>query len=337
MVSCSSKVSVAVRTNDPQPQSDSSSDDLLVSNSAPPNAPSTVTADQLQQVCGSNWTNRVAKTCKTVLEQRLLQPRVAIVLGSGLGELASYVEHPEAIDYSMLDGFPRTHAAGHAGKLITGYLAGLPVALLQGRAHRYEGLTDSDLAFPIHCLNQIGASILITTNAAGGLNPRYRAGELMVIDQHIDFLWTTPHARTFGHGQGQPLQALNCDVPMRGPSPYDFDLLSRAKEAARLENIELHQGTYLATLGPTYETRSEYRMFRTFGADAVGMSTVPEVVAARQLDMRVLAFSVITNVASTDAPQTTTHEEVISFGNQAGPRLLRIVQRLLADLAGQPD
>jgi purine-nucleoside phosphorylase len=267
----------------------------------------------------------------------MLQPKVAIVLGSGLGELASHVEHSQAIEYSKIDGFPTTHAAGHAGKLITGYLAGLPVVLLQGRAHRYEGFTDSDLAFPIHCLHAIGASTLITTNAAGGLNPRYRPGELMVIDQHIDFLWNTPHARTEGHGHDQPLQALQCDVPMRGPSPYDFELLNKAKRSARIENIELHQGTYLATLGPTYETRSEYRMFRTFGADAVGMSTVPEVVAARQLDMRVLAFSVITNVASTDAPQTTTHEEVISFGNQAGPRLLRIVQRVLTDLAGQPD
>lgn len=298
-----------------------------------PNSTVTLPVTDLRET----WSTRVSAACASILAQRLLQPKVAIVLGSGLGELASHLEHPHAIDYSWLGGFPCTHASGHAGKLITGYLSGLPTVLMQGRAHRYEGLTDSDLAFPIHCLHAMGAQTLITTNASGGLNPRYRAGELMVIDQHVDFLWTTPHARTCGHGQSQPLRTLNCDVPMRGPSPYDFDLLSRAKMAARLENIELHQGTYLATLGPTYETRSEYRMFRSFGADAVGMSTVPEVVAARQLNMRVLAFSVITNVASTDAPQSTTHEEVISFGKQAGPRLLQIVRRVLSDLAGQPD
>ncbi len=306
---------------------------------SPRSSSQTACSDPSSNSCSNSWEKRVLNVCDAILARRLLQPKVAIVLGSGLGELASQVEHSQAIDYSLLDGFPRTYASGHAGKLITGYLAGLPVALLQGRAHRYEGFTDSELAFPIHCLHEIGATLLITTNAAGGLNPRFRAGELMVIDQHIDFLWTTPHARTQGqgHGHGQPLQSLNCDVPMRGAAPYDFDLLERARQASRIENIVLHQGTYLATLGPTYETRSEYRMFRTFGADAVGMSTVPEVVAARQLGMRVLAFSVITNVASTDVPQTTTHEEVVGIGNQAGPRLLRIVQRVLTELAGQPD
>lgn len=282
----------------------------------------------------------VEKTCKAIFAQRLHQPKVAIVLGSGLGELAKHVEHPLAIDYADLPCFPRTHASGHAGKLITGYLAGMPVALMQGRSHRYEGFTDTDLALPIHCLHGIGARTLIVTNAAGGLNTRYRVGELMLIDQHIDFLWTTPHARTVGHRAYMvPVHSRlsGYGVPMHGASPYDFDLIDRARRVARREDIELHQGTYLSTLGPTYETRSEYRMFRAFGADAVGMSTVPEVVAARQLEMRVLAFSVITNVASTDLPSTTSHEEVMDVGNLAGPRLMKIVCGVLSDLAGQPD
>lgn len=262
------------------------------------------------------------------------------MLGSGLGELAKCVEHAESIDYADLACFPRTHATGHAGRLITGYLAGMPIALMQGRSHRYEGFTDTDLALPIHCLHGIGATTLIATNAAGGLNPRFRAGALMLIDQHIDLLWTTPHSRTVGHrayaSQGGA-DSSSCDVPLHGLPPYDYDLMERAKRVARREDIELFQGTYLSTLGPTYETRSEYRMFRSFGADAVGMSTVPEVVAARQLEMRVLAFSVITNVATTDLPSTTTHEEVIDVGNSAGPRLLKIVCGVLSDLAGQPD
>jgi purine-nucleoside phosphorylase len=162
----------------------------------------------------------------------------------------------------------------------------------------------------------------------------------MLIDQHIDFLWTTPHVRTVGHRayavQDCPA-TFGCDVPFRGSTPYDYQLIDRARYVARREGIELHQGTYLSTLGPTYETRSEYRMFRSFGADAVGMSTVPEVVAARHLKMRVLAFSVITNVASTDLPTTTSHDEVIDVGNMAGPRLMKIVFGVLSDLAGQQD
>jgi purine-nucleoside phosphorylase len=282
----------------------------------------------------------VEKTCKVIFSRRVHQPKVAIVLGSGLGELAKHVQHPEAIDYADLPCFPRTHATGHAGKLITGYLAGMPVALMQGRSHRYEGFTDTELSLPIHCLHGIGARTLIVTNAAGGLNTRYRVGELMLIDQHIDLLWTTPHARTVGHRAYmlRPNHRLSgYGVPMHGAPPYDFDLMARARRVARREDIELHQGTYLSTLGPTYETRSEYRMFRAFGADAVGMSTVPEVVAARQLEMRVLAFSVITNVASTDLPSTTNHEEVVDIGYSTGPRLLKIVCGVLSDLAGQPD
>ena len=282
----------------------------------------------------------VDETCKAIFARRIHQPKVGIVLGSGLGALANHVEHAESIAYADLPCFPRTHASGHSGKLITGYLAGMSVALMQGRSHRYEGYTDTDLALPIHCLHGIGARTLIVTNAAGGLNPRFRTGELMLIDQHIDFLWTTPHARSVGHrayaNQAGP-GSRACDVPLHGSTPYDCDLMDRAKRVARREDIELHQGTYLATLGPTYETRGEYRMFRSFGADAVGMSTVPEVVAARQLEMRVLAFSVITNVASTSLPLSTSHAEVIDIGNRAGPGLLRIVCGVLSDLAGQPD
>ena len=169
---------------------------------------------------------------------------------------------------------------------------------------------------------------------------RFRSGELMLIDQHIDLLWTTPFARTSGHrtySAENDASLLGCNVPLHRSSPYDYDLMDRARRVARREDIELHQGTYLSTLGPTYETRSEYRMFRSIGADAVGMSTVPEVRAARQLEMRVLAFSVITNVASTDLPSATNHEEVIDVGNSAGPRLMRIVCGVLSDLAGQPD
>ncbi len=257
---------------------------------------------------------------------RFWQPQVAIVLGSGLGLLASHVQHASTIDYDHIPFFPPTTASGHAGKLVLGYLGGMPVVIMQGRGHRYEGLADHQISFPIHCLHALGAKTLITTNAAGGLNARYRRGDLMLIDEHINFLWP----------RGQ-VERLPGTQPAHCASPYDLQLMQRAHRIARRLDIDLRQGCYLATLGPTYETRSEYRFFRLLGADAVGMSTVPEVLAARDLGMRVLAASIITNVASTDTPLSTSHAEVVDTGQQAGPRLLQIITQLLEDMAGQPD
>lgn len=171
--------------------------------------------------------------------------------------------------------------------------------------------------------------MLITTNAAGGLNTRYTAGDLMVIDSHIDFLWV--------RGQWGVRDGFEQVAPSATNTVYAWDLIQHAKSIARRLNITLHQGCYLATLGPTYETRSEYRMFRWAGADAVGMSTIPEVLVAHKRGMQVLAVSVITNVASTDIPQTTTHEDVVALGNAAGPRLMKIIEAMLNERAGQPD
>lgn len=271
---------------------------------------------------------RVDEAVAFILRDRLWQPSVAIVLGSGLGDLAGRVEHAQQIAYCDIPHFCPTHAVGHAGQLVTGYLGGLPVVLLQGRVHRYEGIANHHACFPVQCLHALGARLLITTNAAGGLNTRYCPGDLMVIDSHIDFLWA--------RGLWEPAQSSDRTRPSRVP-PYDWNLIQSAQAIARKRNIALHQGCYLATLGPTYETRSEYRMFRWTGADAVGMSTVPEVLAAQRLGMPVLGFSVITNVASTDVPQSTTHDEVVALGHAAGPRLMLIIEDLLNQHAGQPD
>jgi purine-nucleoside phosphorylase len=276
----------------------------------------------------SQLKQQVDEAVTTVLRHRIWQPQVAIVLGSGLGGLGDCLKHRASIPYCDIPHFCPTHANGHAGQLLTGYLSGVPVILLQGRPHRYEGIANHHSGFPIRCLHALGAKLLITTNAAGGLNPRFCAGDLMVIDSHIDFLW----ARRMW---GQP-PATEQLAPSRVP-PYDWKLIESVKSIARRQDVGLHQGCYLATLGPTYETRSEYRMFRWTGADAVGMSTIPEVLTARSLGMQVLAFSVITNVASTDVPQSTTHAEVVASGKAAGPRLLSIIEQVLDELAGQPD
>lgn len=267
---------------------------------------------------------------------RLFQPRVACVLGSGLGSLADHVMHASAIDYAVIPGFTKTQAAGHAGRLICGFLAGVPVVLMQGRSHRYEGHSHLQLQFPIFVMQALGARTLIATNAAGGLNTRYEVNDLMVIDSHIDWLWRrglwSSHPGLSSHSP-----TLQGDQVIRGHNPYSHHLIRRAKEIARRKNVVLHQGCYLATLGPSYETRHEYRMFRRMGADAVGMSTIPEVLAARDLRMDVLAFSVITNVASTDVPSSTTHDEIVQSGNQAGPKLQNIIEQLLSEMSGQPD
>lgn len=270
---------------------------------------------------------RIEESVRCVLNHRLWQPTVALVLGSGLGALAERVTHGSRLAYADIPHFCPTHADGHAGELVMGYLAGMPVVMLQGRAHRYEGIAHCQASFPVQCMQALGASILITTNAAGGLNPRYRPGDLMVIDSHIDFLWAR------GMWERMQTHALS---PSRIP-PYDNSLRERAKAVACRLETPLQQGCYLATLGPTYETRSEYRMFRWMDADAVGMSTLPEVLAAQALGMRTLAFSVISNVASTDVPQATTHAEVVAACHAAGPRLMDIIEGVLQEVSGQPD
>ncbi|MEM7477479.1 MAG: purine-nucleoside phosphorylase [Planctomycetota bacterium] len=264
-----------------------------------------------------------------IWNKKIFQPKVAIVLGSGLGPIADYVDHPASIPYPEIVGFPKTAAQGHSGELILGYLSGVPVVLMKGRAHCYEGWSYQQVQFPVFVMHALGTRTLITTNAAGGLNSRYRQGDLMVLDNHIDCL---------PRSQATEIAPMQFEQPvLRGGDPYDRSLIQRALQIARLQDFVLHQGCYLATLGPTYETRHEYSMFRSWGADAVGMSTVPEVLAAQQLHMNTLGFSVITNVASTDVPVNTTHEEVVETGNAAGRKLIRIVMQILDDLSGEPD
>lgn len=293
------------------------------------------TSSNLHLLTYEQFCDRVSAAREAVLQRRQFQPKVACILGSGLGGLAGVVSEPVSIDYDIIPGFTKTHAVGHAGKLITGFIGDTPVVLMQGRSHRYEGHSHLQLQFPVHVMHALGATTLIATNAAGGLNTRYEVGDLMVIDSHIDLLWRRSMwaDASFLEIQHQTLaesRARLGDQVLRGTNPYTHKLIHQAKTIARSNNTVLHQGCYLGTLGPTYETRHEYRAFRWMGADAVGMSTIPEVLAARDLGMQVLAFSVITNVASTDVPSFTNHEEVVESGNLAGPRLQKIIEQLVS-------
>lgn len=242
------------------------------------------------------------------------QASTAIILGTGLGELADEVAAKAIIPYREVPGFPQSTALAHKGRLVCGKLAGQPVVMLQGRCHLYEGYPLAAVTFPTRVLHALGIRTLIVTNAAGGINPQYAIGDVMLIDDHINLMWQS--------------------VASRGARPqrlYDCELGDAARRIARASNFPLHRGVYVAVTGPSYETRAEYRAFRRIGGDCVGMSTVPEVLTAAALGMRVLGLSTVTNVARPDAPQTVSAEEVVHIAATALPKVRAIVHGILSN------
>jgi purine-nucleoside phosphorylase len=249
-------------------------------------------------------------------------PRAGIILGSGLGDLASEIEAETTFDYAELPHFPQTTAIGHAGRLVCGRLAGAPVVAFQGRFHLYEGHSPEQAGFPVRVLKTLGGRTLIVSNAAGGLNPQYSAGDVMLIDDHINLMFDNPLV-------GMNDDALGPRFPDMS-SPYSRSLQRQAMEVAMRERFLLHRGVYVAVLGPNYETRAEYRMLRRLGGDAVGMSTVPEVLVARHSGMRVLGLSTITNVGSPDALGKTSAHDVLAVAATAASKLGAIVRGVVA-------
>ncbi len=238
--------------------------------------------------------------------------RAAIVLGTGLGSLAEHIAIEAEWNYHDLPHFARSTADGHRGRLLAGRLADIPILAMDGRFHAYEGYSFSQITFPIRVFAELGVSFLILSNASGGLNPTLRSGDILLIDDHINLM---------GIGVGQVFNLPH--EPF-----YDPQLISCAEHIANEQNIELRRGTYIAMLGPNYETRAEYRWLCTLG-DVVGMSTVPEVLAAGELGLPVVAFSMVTNVFRPDDAQQTTSDEVIHAASNAEPNLRRIVTKLL--------
>lgn len=251
-------------------------------------------------------------------------PRAAVILGSGLGALGDRLEDASAVDYASLPGFPVSTAPGHRGRFLFGRLAGVPVVCMQGRLHLYEGHSARDVALPVRVMRGLGAEILLATNAAGGINTGFSVGDLMLIEDHINFTGQNP---LVGPNDG----SLGPRFPDMSYA-YDPALRALAERCAAACGIRLCKGVYLACQGPSYETPAEIRAFRTLGADAVGMSTVPEVIAANHCGMRVLAFSLISNMAAGVLPQKLTEEEVLEAGRQNGARLERLVTAILQNL-----
>lgn len=250
------------------------------------------------------------------------QPEIALVLGSGLSGLADIAEDTTVIAAEELPGYPSSSVAGHHGRLIFGTLAGRAVVFVQGRVHRYEGLSPRTITFPIRLVHALGARRLLLTNAAGGINYGFRPGMLMFIEDHINLAFSNP------------LSGPNVDGGPRFPdmsAPYDPEWLARAEQIALELGIATRRGTYLWTLGPSYETPAEIRAFRRLGADAVGMSTVPETLQAVYLGMKVLGISTITNLGSGMGHAVLDHAEVLEVGRMVRADLQRLVHAIVAD------
>lgn len=286
------------------------------------------------------------------------RPTTAIILGSGLGGLADQIADPIALSYEDIPGFGVSSAGGHRGELILGHLGSSLVIAMAGRFHCYEGWTSNQVAFPVKLMARLGADKLIVSNAAGGVNPKFRVGDIVVIRDHLNFMGTcnfigTGNFISFGDSTGSqqvPNSNLSADQQALGPNPgpasqgrdtqkcpslqraaeiYDPQMSSEAVRIGTQGGFNVYPGTYLATLGPNYETRSEYRMMRRIGADVAGMSTVPEVLAASAAGMRILGLSMVSNVANPDQPIKADHAEVLEAGAVAAVKLESIVRGVL--------
>lgn len=253
------------------------------------------------------------------------RPRVAIILGSGLGELANRIERATNIPYADIPGFPTSTVVGHAGRLVAGSMESCDVIALSGRFHLYEGHSAATAGLPVRVAHALGARVLFVSNAAGGVRDTLRPGDLMIIDDHINLMWRNP------------LIGPVVDGDERFPdmsAPYDRELLSMLREVALDAGIPVTDGVYAAMLGPSYETPAEVRMLRWMGADAVGMSTVPEVLAARAIGMRVAGVSCITNHAAGMTDQPLSHREVLEIGERVQESFERLVRGFVARVRG---
>lgn len=249
-------------------------------------------------------------------------PHAGIILGTGLGSLVDEIDVQASVDYEDIPHFPRSTVTSHRGRLVCGTIQGLPVIAMEGRFHMYEGYSLKQITLPVRVMRALGAGLLVVSNACGGMNPYFQSGDIMVIEDQINLMGDNP------------LIGINDDrLGPRFPDmsqPYDFALIDRALEFARRENIVAHKGIFVAVPGPNLETRAEYRFLRLIGADAVGMSTVPEVLVGVHSGFRIVGFSIVTDMCLPDALEAANVEQIIAIANAAEPKLRRMVLGVLA-------
>ena len=266
---------------------------------------------------------KIKETATFLRERMHTQPETAIILGSGLGRLVDDIDIEKEIPYSDIPNMPLSTVEGHAGKLLFGKLGGKDIMAMEGRFHYYEGYSMKEVTFPVRVMYELGIKNLIVSNAAGGMNPAFKVGDLMIITDHIN---SFPE---------NPLRGKNFPTGPRFPSmheAYDHEFIHIVENAARRNGIKVHKGVYLGTPGPTFETPAEYRMFKTWGADAVGMSTVPEVIVAVHCGIRVFGMSVITDLGGFGTTLEVSHEEVQQAANNAQPKMTALMKELIKEI-----
>lgn len=264
------------------------------------------------------------KEAAAYLQSRIIDnTTIGIVLGTGLGGLVQKIDIQESIDYKDIPHFPVSTVQGHSGRLIVGRIGGVPVLAMQGRFHFYEGWSMAQVTFPARVFCLLGIKTLFVSNAAGGLNPGFKVGDVMVITDHINMFGTNPLI-------GPNMDEFGPRFPDMSQT-YSKRLVSNALEIGKAENLDLRTGVYVGTSGPTFETPAEYKMFRALGADAVGMSTVPEVIVARHCGLEVFGVSIITDSGVPGEIVEVSHEEVQKVAAAAEPRMTRIIEALIID------
>lgn len=273
-----------------------------------------------------NLYEKAAACAKVVQKASALRPEVGIILGTGLGGLAKEIDIDVALPYDELPDFPVSTVESHSGRLILGHLNGTPVVAMEGRFHLYEGYSPLQLTFPVRVMKLMGISTLYVSNAAGGMNPRFRKGELMIITDHINFLGANPLIGKNDERFGPRFPDMS--------EPFSERLAQKAQSLALELKIPVERGVYVAVAGPNLESKAEYRFLRGIGADAVGMSTVPEVLVARHMGMEVFAMSVITDMCLPDHLEEAKLEDIIAIAREAEPKLTRLLTELIGDGTG---
>jgi len=265
--------------------------------------------------------NEINQTVSFIKNQINFKPEIGIILGSGLGNLINEIDIYHKLPYTSIPNFPTSTVVGHDGQLIFGNLGGKDVIAMQGRFHYYEGYTMKEITFPIRVMKFLGIKLLILSNASGGVNPNFNIGDIMIITDHINMMGTNPLIGKNDDDLGPRFPDMHI--------PYDKNLIKLAKEIALKQQINYQTGVYVAVTGPTYETPAEYKLFRIIGGDAVGMSTVPEVIVARHMNLPCFALSVITDLGVEGKIIEISHEEVIEAAKSAEPKMTSIIKELV--------
>ena len=264
---------------------------------------------------------KIQETASWLRQRMRTNPKTAIILGTGLGQLASEITDTYEFSYKDIPNFPVSTVEGHDGKLIFGKLGGKDIMAMKGRFHFYEGYSMKEVTFPERVMHELGIETLFVSNAAGGMNPNFSIGDLMVITDHINFFPEHPL-----HGPNLPTGPRFPDMHQ----PYDKKLVELADGIAKEKGIKLQHGVYVGVQGPTFETPAEYRMFHILGGDAIGMSTVPEVIVARHTGIKVFGVSIITDLGGFDVPVEVSHEEVQEAANAAQPKMTEIMREMIS-------